>query len=167
MGLSEKKVQVSLLFSSSFHFSYETCHNLGVLIGHFQTYPNIIHYFLHPNYITIISHDISNVWLNKIHKVVVAKTSPWAMGLSQQPRLQQVFAPNDEGKGRLCGCLGHLPILRLLGRAGRLVVKTRNGGVIQLCVGFRELIENQIKVSRKSLHFPIPEGLTCRVDWVQ
>jgi len=55
MVLSEKKVQVSLLFSSSFHFSYETCHNLGVLIGHFQTHPNIIHYFLYPNYITIIS----------------------------------------------------------------------------------------------------------------
>lgn len=126
MGLSEKKVQVSLLFSSSFHFSYQTCHNLGVLIGHFQTHPNIIHYFLYPNYITIISHDISNVWLNKIHKVVVEKASPWAMGLSQQPRLQQVFAPDDEGKGRLCGCLGHLPILRLLGRAGRAAAGGQN-----------------------------------------
>ena len=109
-----------------FIFSYQTCHNLGVLIGHFQTHPNIIHYFLYPNYITIISHDISNVWLNKIHKVVVEKASPWAMGLSQQPRLQQVFAPDDEGKGRLCGCLGHLPILRLLGRAGRAAAGGQN-----------------------------------------
>ena len=47
--------------------------------------------------------------------------------------LQQVFTPDDEGKGRLGGCLGHLPILRLLGSdcqglAGlQPVVASKNG----------------------------------------